>query len=75
MVGIAIFELGSILCGAATSANMFVVGRAIGGAGAAGLFNGVMTIIAEIAPVAERPSALRSFVHRAPTDLRQNISE
>ena len=40
-----IFELGSILCAAATSSEMLIVGRAVAGAGAAALFSGAMTII------------------------------
>jgi MFS family permease len=41
-----VFELGSIICAAATSSTMLIVGRAVAGAGAAGLFSGGMTIIA-----------------------------
>jgi hypothetical protein len=40
-----IFELGSILCAAATGSTMLIVGRAVAGAGAAALFSGGMTIV------------------------------
>ena len=40
-----IFEIGSIVCAAATSSVMLIVGRAIAGAGAAALFSGGMTIV------------------------------
>ena len=40
-----IFELGSIVCAAARSSVMLIVGRAIAGAGAAALFSGGMTIV------------------------------
>ncbi|KAF2757491.1 MFS general substrate transporter [Pseudovirgaria hyperparasitica] len=50
-----IFELGSILCGAAVSSNMLIVGRAIAGFGAAGIINGAITIISSCAPLERRP--------------------
>ncbi|KAJ5382596.1 hypothetical protein N7517_000507 [Penicillium concentricum] len=45
-----IFELGSVICGAAVSSPMFIVGRAIAGAGSSGIGNGAMTIISVILP-------------------------
>ncbi|KAF3764671.1 MFS general substrate transporter [Cryphonectria parasitica EP155] len=50
-----VFELGSVLCGAAVSSNMLIVGRAVAGIGAAGLINGSITIISACAPMARRP--------------------
>ena len=50
-----IFELGSVLCGAATSSVMLIVGRAVAGAGAAALFSGGMNIIAYSVPLRKRP--------------------
>jgi hypothetical protein len=50
-----LFELGSALCGAATSSNMLIVGRAISGLGAAGIVNGSYTIIATVLPLAKQP--------------------
>lgn len=49
-----IFELGSILCAAATSSTMLIVGRAVAGAGAAALFSGAMTIIGYSVPLRRR---------------------
>ena len=40
-----LFEVGSIICAAATSSPMFIVGRSVAGSGAEGLFSGGMTII------------------------------
>lgn len=40
------FEVGSVICAAATSSYMLITGRAIAGAGAAALFSGALTIIA-----------------------------
>ena len=40
LINVLIFELGSIVCGAAPSSAAFIVGRAISGIGAAGIFVG-----------------------------------
>src|SRR3954471_23741493 len=48
MVFFLIFELGSAISGAATSSAMLIIGRAIAGAGAAGLMSGVLSIIAVV---------------------------
>jgi MFS family permease len=50
-----LFEVGSIICAAATSSPMFIVGRAVAGAGAAALFSGGMTIIGYSVPLRKRP--------------------
>ncbi|KAJ4372060.1 hypothetical protein N0V83_003833 [Neocucurbitaria cava] len=41
-----LFEIGSAISGAATSSKMLIVGRAIAGAGAAGLLSGTLSIVA-----------------------------
>ncbi|KAK4214355.1 major facilitator superfamily domain-containing protein [Rhypophila decipiens] len=50
-----LFELGSLVCGAATSSPMLIAGRAIAGAGSAGLANGGWTIISAAVPIEKRP--------------------
>ena len=45
LFALVLFEVGSIICAAATSSPMFIIGRAVAGAGAAALFSGGMTII------------------------------
>ncbi|EFR01002.1 hypothetical protein MGYG_04004 [Nannizzia gypsea CBS 118893] len=45
IVFLILFELGSALSGAATSSIMLIIGRAIAGMGAAGLYNGSMTML------------------------------
>ena len=50
-----IFEVGSIICAAATSSAMFIIGRAVAGAGAAALFSGGMTIIGYSVALRKRP--------------------
>ncbi|KAK0516386.1 hypothetical protein JMJ35_000989 [Cladonia borealis] len=53
-----IFELGSLLCGVATSSNMLIVGRAVAGIGTSGIQNGAFTIIAECVPMTKRPALI-----------------
>lgn len=62
MVGIFIFEAGSVLCAAATGSSMFIVGRAIVGCGAAGVYSGVMTMVGFSAPLEKRPTYIASVV-------------
>ncbi|RYP64161.1 hypothetical protein DL771_008897 [Monosporascus sp. 5C6A] len=57
-----IFEIGSALSGAATSSNMFIVGRAVAGIGSAGLFTGMMTIVANVLPLHKRPAILGAIM-------------
>ncbi|KAJ5712523.1 MFS general substrate transporter [Penicillium malachiteum] len=52
---ITLFELGSLICGVATSSNMFIVGRAIAGMGSAGVANGALTILCASVPLVKRP--------------------
>ena len=54
----AVFEFGSLLCGVATSSNIFILGRAVAGLGASGLMNGAMTIISACIPLIKRPAYL-----------------
>ncbi|KAI6469450.1 hypothetical protein MCOR17_003799 [Pyricularia oryzae] len=49
-----VFELGSVLCAAATNPAMLSAGRAVAGAGAAALFNGAMNIISYSVPLRKR---------------------
>lgn len=55
IVAIAVFELGSIVCAVAQDSVTLIVGRAIAGAGAAGLFSGGMNIIGFAVPLRKRP--------------------
>ncbi|PYH98111.1 permease of the major facilitator superfamily [Aspergillus ellipticus CBS 707.79] len=50
-----VFEVGSILCAAATSSPMFIVGRAVAGTGAAGILQGALSIIAMTVVMEKRP--------------------
>ncbi|KAI9350721.1 major facilitator superfamily domain-containing protein [Obelidium mucronatum] len=51
---IAVFELGSLLCGVATSMEFLIVGRAIAGVGGGGIFALVLIIISDIVSIQDR---------------------
>ncbi|KAK7019548.1 DHA14-like major facilitator [Favolaschia claudopus] len=55
VVSIALFEIGTLLCGAAPSSSIFILGRAVAGVGNAGIFSGALVIIANSVPLAKRP--------------------
>lgn len=52
---LAVFEIGSVMGGAAESSDMLILGRAIAGAGGAGLLNGAITIVRAAVPKQQRP--------------------
>jgi MFS family permease len=52
---IALFEVGSVVCGAAPNSNAFIVGRALAGVGSAGIFSGSVILIAAVVPLGKRP--------------------
>jgi MFS family permease len=53
-LSLAIFQLGNVLCTFARSSLMFIVGRAVGGLGCAGLSSGVFTIFTYTFPMRQR---------------------
>lgn len=55
MACVLVFEVGSIICAAAPSSAVFIIGRAIAGAGAAGLFQGALAIITKTVRLKNRP--------------------
>ncbi|KAL8799492.1 MAG: hypothetical protein Q9182_005860 [Xanthomendoza sp. 2 TL-2023] len=58
LLSIFIFEVGSLLCGVAPSSTALIVGRAIAGAGGAGIVSGAFTILAIAAPPKQRPALM-----------------
>lgn len=54
--GIAFFEIGSAICGAAPSSAVLIFGRAVAGFGASGMMSGVMVIMFHTIPVQQRPA-------------------
>ncbi|KAH6617732.1 major facilitator superfamily domain-containing protein [Chaetomium sp. MPI-SDFR-AT-0129] len=54
LTALAIFEVGSLICGIAVSSPMLIVGRAVAGIGSAGLVSGGLTITASAVPIEKR---------------------
>ncbi|KAL9084048.1 MAG: hypothetical protein Q9165_008249 [Trypethelium subeluteriae] len=54
--GLLLFEVGTVICGAAPNSTALIIGRAIAGLGSAGLFTGAMLTVAQIMPLAKRPA-------------------
>ncbi|KAI1244292.1 hypothetical protein MGN70_014162 [Eutypa lata] len=55
LLAICIFELGSLICGAAPTSEVLIIGRAIVGVGASGIVTGTFIIIAYAAEPKKRP--------------------
>ncbi|KAL5354260.1 hypothetical protein ACLOAV_000348 [Pseudogymnoascus australis] len=55
LAAISVFELGSLICGVAKNSITLIAGRAVAGAGAAGILSGAMIIIAHCVPLQKRP--------------------
>ncbi|KAI9367709.1 MFS general substrate transporter [Aspergillus egyptiacus] len=55
LAALLIFQLGSLICGVAPSSVALIIGRAIAGIGAAGLFSGAILIIAQSVRLRKRP--------------------
>ncbi|RYP44396.1 hypothetical protein DL768_009128 [Monosporascus sp. mg162] len=49
------FEVGSLVCGIAPSSMTLIIGRAVAGAGASGVFAGSLVIITHTSPLEKRP--------------------
>ncbi|KAH6684655.1 MFS gliotoxin efflux transporter glia [Halenospora varia] len=56
LLTIAIFEIGSLICGVAQNSTTLIVGRAVAGIGGAGIASGIYTIIAFTAKPNQRPA-------------------
>ena len=71
IICLAIFEVGSVLCGAAKSSVMLIVGRAVAGIGGSGLLNGALIILnASVAPHRQPGMSRRLY-----QDTQQNTDE
>jgi EmrB/QacA subfamily drug resistance transporter len=55
LAAIAIFELGSLICGVAPNSIALIIGRAVAGIGSAGIFSGSLIILAYSVPLEKRP--------------------
>ncbi|KAK1640034.1 major facilitator superfamily domain-containing protein [Colletotrichum phormii] len=54
LVAIFFFELGSLLCGVAPNSVAFIIGRAIAGAGSAGIYSGSTILITTVTSLSKR---------------------
>ncbi|KAM7223076.1 Major facilitator superfamily domain containing protein [Rhypophila decipiens] len=54
-IAIAIFEIGSLICGTAPSSPVFILGRALAGLGSSGINAGFIIILAASLPLERRP--------------------
>ncbi|TFK98761.1 MFS transporter [Pterulicium gracile] len=61
LIALVIFEVGSVICAAASNSAMLIIGRAIAGVGASAIFSGAMNIVAFSVPLAKRPIYLASL--------------
>lgn len=55
LTAIAVFEIGSAICGAAPNSTAFIVGRSVAGLGSCGIFSGSIIIITDSVPLHKRP--------------------
>ncbi|KAK9893727.1 MFS general substrate transporter [Cystobasidium minutum MCA 4210] len=58
---IILFEIGSLICAVATNVDILIFGRAFAGLGAAGIFVSVLSIIAEVTTLEQRPRLFGLF--------------
>ncbi|KXT13084.1 hypothetical protein AC579_4904 [Pseudocercospora musae] len=61
MTALLIFEIGSAVCGAAPNSIALIIGRAVAGIGAAGIFAGAVLIVANTVPLIKRPIYMGLF--------------
>lgn len=54
LICLSIFEIGSLVCGVAPTSTTLIVGRAVAGVGAAGIFSGALIIVAFSTPLEKR---------------------
>ena len=57
-----VFEVGSVICGAASSSSMMIAGRAIAGMGSAGVISGGLTITASAMPLEVRVARMGAMM-------------
>jgi hypothetical protein len=56
LIAIALFEIGSLICGVANNSVTLIIGRAVSGLGSAGIFSGALIILAYSVPLNRRPA-------------------
>ncbi|KAK5110233.1 hypothetical protein LTR62_006229 [Meristemomyces frigidus] len=58
---VAVFEIGSVVCGAAPNSTALIVGRAIAGLGSAGIMSGAIILMISVLPLRARPKWQGAF--------------
>lgn len=53
-----IFEVGSVICATAPSSRVLIFGRAVAGAGSAGMLTGSLAIYGQVVPLRQRPAGM-----------------
>jgi MFS family permease len=61
LIAILIFEVGSVVIATAQASHVVILGRAIAGVGASGIFAGALTIVAYTVPLRKRPLFIASI--------------
>ena len=56
MAALFVFEVGSFVCGITPNSTGLILGRAVAGMGAAGVFSGALLIISRTVPLHQRPA-------------------
>ncbi|CAE6512389.1 unnamed protein product [Rhizoctonia solani] len=61
LVAVILFEIGSLFCAVAPNMEFLIFGRAFAGVGAAGIFVSVLSIIAQVTRLEQRPALFGTF--------------
>ena len=61
VTSIAIFEIGSLVCGLSQNVNQLIAGRAVSGMGAAGIFVSMIQVISQVTRLEDRPRLFGAF--------------
>ncbi|KAE8385182.1 major facilitator superfamily transporter [Aspergillus alliaceus] len=56
LFSVLVFEAGSAVCGAAPTSAVLILGRAIAGAGSAGIYSGALVMLAHSVPIEKTPT-------------------
>lgn len=69
-----LFEIGSLICGAAPTSAAFIVGRALAGVGAAGIFAGTVSLPSSLTAMSSnRAAQIVTIVYAVPLHKRPRI--
>jgi MFS family permease len=56
LLALTLFEIGSLVCGVTPNSLGLILGRAVAGLGAAGIFSGAILIVGRSVPLRQRPT-------------------